>query len=190
MKLSLSLFVITLALSATTTAYGAEAVTGAVDKNGVACQALDTECSKEYDVPGGEDDGPSGDGPDGDGPGDEGDFVIENRCPLYPSVGGECDGGELVNVICANKTTKTRFECDNNVFVITTDDVGQAFTDPPTAAPIPGTAGPAVIMKDAEETDVSGIDIGIDDSAASTTASTIVSSIVGIGAAVGVVALL
>ena len=107
MKLSLSLFVTTLALSATTTAYGAEAVTGAVDKNGVACQALDTECSKEYDVPGGEDDGPSGDGPDGDGPGDEGDFVIENRCPLYPSVGGECDGNELVNVICANKTTKT-----------------------------------------------------------------------------------
>ena len=188
MKLSFSLFVTTLALSATTTAYGAEAVTGAVDKNGVACQALDTECSKEYDVPGGEDDGPSGDGPDGDGPGDEGDFVIENRCPLYPSVGGECDGNELVNVICANKTTKTRFECDNNVFVITTDDVGQAFTDPPTAAPIPGTAGPAVIMKDAEETDVSGIDIGIDDSAASSTA--IVSSIVGITAAVGVVALL
>ena len=189
MKLSLSLFVITLALSATTTAYGAEAVTGAVDKNGVACQALDTECSKEYDVPGGEDDGPSGDGPDGDGPGDEGDFVIENRCPLYPSVGGECDGNELVNVICANKTTKTRFECDNNVFVITTDDVGQAFTDQPTAAPIPGTAGPAVIMKDAEETDVSGIDIGIDDSAAASTTA-IVSSIVGITAAVGVVALL
>jgi hypothetical protein len=188
MKLSLSLFVITLALSATTTAYGAEAVTGAVDKNGVACQALDTECSKEYDVPG-------ADGPDGDGPGDEGDFVIENRCPLYPSVGGECDGGELVNVICANKTTKTRFECVNNVFVITTDDVGQAFTDQPTATPIPGTAGPAVITgeaviisKDAEETDVSGIDIGIDDSAASST--TIVSSIVGITAAVGVIALL
>ena len=187
MKLSLSLFVITLALSATTTAYGAEAVTGAVDKNGVACQALDTECSGELeDLPGG---GPDG-GDSGDGPGDEGDFVIENRCPLYPSVGGECDGGELVNVICANKTTKTRFECTNNVFVITTDDVGQAFTDQPTAAPIPGTAGPAVIMKDAEETDVSGIDIGIDDSAASSTASTIVSSIVGIGAAVGVVALL
>merc|ERR1740117_2892901 len=176
MKLSLSLFVITLALSATTTAYGAEAVTGAVDKNGVACQALDTECSKEYDDP-------DGDGPGGEG---EGDFVIENRCPLYPSEGGECDGGELVNVICANKTTKTRFECVNNVFVITTDDVGQAFTDQPTAAPIPGTAGPAVITgeaviisKDAEETDVSGIDIGIDDSAAFSTTA-IVSSIVGI----------
>merc|ERR1740117_2723988 len=178
MKLSLSLFVITLALSATTTAYGAEAVTGAVDKNGVACQALDTECSKEYDDP-------DGDGPGGEG---EGDFVIENRCPLYPSEGGECDGGELVGVICQNKTTKNRFECTNNVFVLTTDDVGQAFTDSPTAAPIPGTAGPAVIMKDAEETDVSGIDIGIDDSAASST--TIVSSIVGITAAVGVVALL
>ena len=53
-----------------------------------------------------------------------------------------------------------------------------------------GGGDPISIMKDAEETDVSGIHIGIHDSAASTTASTIGSSIAGIAAAVGVFALL
>jgi hypothetical protein len=53
-----------------------------------------------------------------------------------------------------------------------------------------GGGDPISMMKDAEEIDVSGINIGIDDSAASTTASTIGSSIAGIAAAVGAVALL
>ncbi|OEU14936.1 hypothetical protein FRACYDRAFT_269719 [Fragilariopsis cylindrus CCMP1102] len=167
MKLSLSLFVITLALSATTTAYGVE------------CGEFDSICSEEYDVPGG-DGGPA----------------IENICPDDPS--GEC-GGELEGVTC--QVGNARFKCENGVFGKTNEDVGTAFMDPPTATPKPpcgtpeecsGTAvitGTAVVIsKDSEETDVSGIDIGIDDSAASSTA--IVSSIVGITAAVGVVALL
>ena len=180
MKLSLSLFVTTLALSATTTAYGAEAVTGAVDENGVACGIYDSGCTGELEfLPG--DDGPGGEGA-GPGP--------ESYCPNNPSDGGGC-GDVPEGAICGG--TNTRFKCTNGVFRPTTDDVGAGFTDKPTAAPKPpctdakNCSGEAVIMKDAEETVVSGIDIGIDDSAAS---ATIVSSIVGITAAVGVVALL
>ena len=186
MKLSLSLFVITLALSATTTAYGAEAVTGAVGSNGVACGLYDSGCTGELEVlPGGEGGGPDGEGGPGGGPGPE------SYCPNNPSDGGGC-GDVPEGAICGG--TNTRFKCTNGVFRPTTDDVGAGFTDKPTAAPKPpctdakNCSGEAVIMKDAEETDVSGIDIGIDDSAASSTA--IVSSIVGITAAVGVVALL
>ena len=117
----------------------------------------------------------------------------EYTAPDAPSV---CKDGikptESCKVACT--INGIAYVCNNGVFEQGT--VGAAFSDPPAGPPTgcDGTAadcsGTAVIMKDSEETDVSGIDIGIDDSAASTTASTIVSSIVGIAAAVGVVALL
>ena len=124
----------------------------------------------------------------------------EYTAPDAPSV---CKDGikptESCKVACT--INGIAYVCDNGVFV--QGGVGAAFSDPPAGPPTgcDGTAedcsGTAVITgnavtisKDSEETDVSGIDIGIDDSAASTTASTIASSIAGIAAAVGVVALL
>ena len=134
------------------------------------CGAEDTLCSGEYTAP----DAPSV---------CKGDVKPTDSCKVACAING------------------ISYVCNNGVFE--KGGVGAAFMDPPTATPKPpcgtpeecsGTAvitGEAVIIsKDSEETDVSGIDIGIDDSAASTTASTIVSSIAGIAAAVGVVALL
>ncbi|OEU14932.1 hypothetical protein FRACYDRAFT_269718 [Fragilariopsis cylindrus CCMP1102] len=148
--------------------------TGETDANGdlpEPCGEFDTVCSGEY------------------------------RVPDAPSI---CTEGVKTTDSCKVPCTINgiSYVCDNGVFV--QGGVGAGFTSKPTAPPKPacdgtpedcsGTAvitGEAVIIsKDSEETDVSGIDIGIDDSAASTTASTIVSSIAGIAAAVGVVALL
>ena len=128
--------------------------------NGNECGELDTLCSGEYTAP----DAPS---------------VCKDGIKPTESCKVAC----TINGIA--------YVCNNGVFEQGT--VGAAFSDPPAGPPTgcDGTAadcsGTAVIMKDSEETDVSGIDIGIDDSAAS---ATIVSSIVGITAAVGVVALL
>jgi hypothetical protein len=182
MKLSLSLFVIALALSATTAAYGAESVTGAVDENGNPCGEFDSNCTGEYDVPGGDGGGPP---------------APENICPSVPS--GKCDD-KLEGVTCVNKTDNTRWKCTNGVFVVNNNDVGAAFTDPPAASPTgcDGTAkdcsGEAVIVfsKDSEESDVADIDVDsmeLDDSAAALS-TTIVSSIIGFTAIAGVVALL
>merc|ERR1740117_1579462 len=147
--------------------------TEATDANGdlpEPCGEFDTVCSGEYRVP----DAPS-------------------ICREGVKTTDSCKVPCIINGIS--------YVCDNGVFV--QGGVGAGFTSDPTATPKPpcgtpeecsGTAvitGTAVVIsKDSEETDVSGIDIGIDDSAASTTASTIVSSIVGIAAAVGVFALL
>ena len=137
------------------------------DKNG--CGEFDTVCSGEYRVP----DAPS-------------------NCSEGVKTTDPCENPCTINGIA--------YVCDNGVFV--QGGVGAGFTSKPTAPPKPpcgtpeecsGTAvitGEAVIIsKDSEETDVSGIDIGIDDSAAASTTA-IVSSIVGITAAVSVVALL
>jgi hypothetical protein len=138
------------------------------------CGAEDTLCSGEYTAP----DAPSV---------CKGDVKPTDSCKVACAING------------------ISYVCTNGVFE--KGGVGAAFSDPPAGPPTgcdgtpedcSGTAvitGNAItISKNSEETDVSGIDIGIDDSAASTTASTtastIVSSIVGITAAVGVVALL
>ena len=128
------------------------------------CGAEDTLCSGEYTAP----DAPSV---------CKGDVKPTDSCKVACAING------------------ISYVCTNGVFE--KGGVGAAFSDPPAGPPTgcdgtpEGCSGEAVIIsKDSEETDVSGIDIGIDDSAASTTASTIVSSIAGIAAAVGVVALL
>lgn len=174
MKLSLSLFVSTIYLSATTNTavVEAQAVEGCRDADGNLCGEFDSDCCGDYDVP--------------DGP-------MENICPDSPTLGGSCKD-KLEGVTCMS-SDQQKLKCTGGTFVVG-GDVGQAFNDPPSEAPKPpctdakdcsGEAQIQTINKEMEEGEENVADVVI--GSGSATAS-IVSSIVGFTAIAGVVALL
>jgi len=103
---------------------------------------------------------------------------VESWCPVppkYASLGEDCPG-KTEGKKCFTETTNPNTVavlCENGNFVATTPFVGEAFVDPPNMAPTPcsGTGStaeggcvlsPPIVMgpsKDANDTDVSGIDV-------------------------------
>jgi len=101
---------------------------------------------------------------------------IESVCPIpnnYAKLGDGC-GGKTEGVKCATDNTNSNAVlCENGTFVATTATVGENSVGPyiPPSSPKPckGTGSTAdggcvisspIVIKDASETDVTGIDVG------------------------------
>ena len=120
------------------------------------------------------------------------------HCPKETIIDTSCKGIKIENLVCLTPTSdvSSAVECNGDVWVEHNGLVGEAFSDPPAAAPAPpGTTGPARIMtlpptNDRYLSQVYARDMEDDSAAAAAAGGFIGSSFVGFAVTVGVVALL